>query len=204
MQSQLPSREQAWALLTRHNRNEKALKHALAVEAVMRHFAGKRGQDQEKWGLVGLIHDLDYEQFPDQHCAKSRELLEAEGWPDELIRAAVSHGWGICSDVEPESEMEKALFAVDELTGLVAAAALVRPSKSLTDLTAKSVRKKWKEKRFAAGVSREIIEKGAQMLGMELSEMITDVIAGMRQVAGQIGLAGVNSGAGIPPAGSIQ
>ena len=190
METEAPTREQAWALLSRYNEQERALKHALAVEAVMRHLARKRGQDEEKWGIVGLIHDLDYEQWPEQHCAKTKELLEAEGWPGEYVRAAVSHGWGICSDVEPTSDMEKALFAIDELTGLVAAAALVRPSRSVMDLKARSVMKKWKDKRFAAGVSREIIEKGAEMLGVELSELITDTIAGMRAVADQIGLAG--------------
>ncbi len=190
MPSNPPTREQAWALLSRYNEQERTLKHALAVEAVMRHLARKRGQDQDKWGIVGLIHDLDYERWPEQHCAKTAELLRAEGWPEEYIRAAVSHGWGICCDAKPESEMEKALFAIDELTGLVAAAALVRPSRSVLDLTAKSVRKKWKDKRFAAGVSREIIEQGAAMLGVELEELIEDVIAGMREVAEQIGLAG--------------
>ena len=190
MQANVPTREHAWALLSRYNQEERTLKHALAVEAVMRHLAGKYGQDEDKWGIVGLIHDLDYEQWPDQHCTRTRELLAAEGWPEELIRAAVSHGWGICSDVRPESEMEKALFAIDELTGLVAASALVRPSRSVMDLTAKSVKKKWKDKRFAAGVDRGIIEKGAEMLGVELSELITDVIAGMRAVADEIGLAG--------------
>ena len=190
MANEAPTREQAWALLSRYNEQERPLKHALAVEAVMRHLARKRGQDEDKWGVVGLIHDLDYEQWPEQHCTRTRELLEAEGWPGEYVRAAVSHGWGICSDVEPTSDMEKALFAIDELTGLVAAAALVRPSRSVMDLTARSVMKKWKDKRFAAGVSREIIEKGAEMLGVELSELITETIAGMRAVADQIGLAG--------------
>ena len=190
METEAPTREQAWALLSRYNEQERALKHALAVEAVMRHLARKRGRDEHKWGIVGLIHDLDYEQWPEQHCTRTRELLEAEGWPAEYVRAAVAHGWGICSDVEPTSDMEKALFAIDELTGLVAAAALVRPSRSVMDLTARSVMKKWKDKRFAAGVSREIIEKGAEMLGVELSELITDTIAGMRAVADQIGLAG--------------
>ena len=190
MQTNVPTREQAWELLSRYNEQERTLKHALAVEAVMRHFARRRGQDEDKWGIVGLIHDLDYERWPDQHCAKTGELLAAAGWPEEYVRAAVSHGWSICSDVVPESDMEKVLFAIDELTGLVAAAALVRPSRSVMDLTAKSVKKKWKDRRFAAGVNREIIEKGAEMLGMELAELITETIAGMREVADEIGLAG--------------
>ncbi len=186
----MPTREEAFALLTEYNKSERAIKHALAVEAVMRYFARKKGQDEEKWGVVGLIHDLDYEQFPDQHCKKTPEILREEGWPEELIRAVVSHGWGLCSDVEPVSDMEKVLYAVDELTGLVIATALVRPSKSLMDLRVKSVKKKWKDKAFAAGVNRSVIEKGAEMLGMELSELITGVIEGMRDVAEKIGLAG--------------
>ncbi|MFW6061740.1 MAG: HDIG domain-containing metalloprotein, partial [Planctomycetota bacterium] len=135
MPEKMPSREEAWRLLTGFNESESLLNHALAVEAVMRQMARKYGGDEEKWGIVGLIHDLDYEQYPQQHCHKTREILQAEQWPEEYIRAAVSHGWGICTDVEPESQMEKALYAVDELTGLVAAAALVRPSKSVLDLT---------------------------------------------------------------------
>jgi putative nucleotidyltransferase with HDIG domain len=190
VESDIPTREQALALLKQYNHSDTALRHALAVEAVMRYAARKRGADEETWGLVGLIHDLDYEQFPDEHCKKTEEILRQRDWPDHLIRAVVSHGWGICSDVEPQTEMEKVLFATDELTGLVAATALVRPSRSVMDMTAKSVRKKWKDRHFAAGVSREIIQRGAEMLGMELSDLITDTIMGMREVAEQIGLAG--------------
>ena len=146
----------------------------------------------QKWGVIGLVHDLDYEQFPEEHCHKSEEILKKEGWPAEYIRAVVSHGWGICSDAEPQTDLEKALYAVDELTGLVVASVLVRPSKSVMDLTAKSVKKKWKDKRFAAGVDRSIIEKGAGMLGMELGELITDTIMGMREIAEEIGLKGDN------------
>ncbi|MDY7009851.1 MAG: HDIG domain-containing protein [Planctomycetota bacterium] len=193
MQSNIPTRDEAFALLKQYNSSERAIKHALAVEAVMRYFARKMGGDEDAWGVVGLIHDVDYEQFPDQHCRKAREILSEQGWPEEYIRAVVSHGWGLCSDVEPVSEMEKVLFAVDELTGLVAAAALVRPSKSVMDLTAKSVNKKWKEKSFAAGVDRSVIDKGAEMLGMERSDLITDVIMAMREVAEAIGLAGDDS-----------
>ena len=186
----IPTREETFALLKQYNTSERAIKHALAVEAVMRYFARKMDQDEEVWGVVGLIHDVDYEQFPDQHCQKAREILSENGWGEDLIRAVVSHGWGICSDVEPESDMEKVLFAVDELTGLIAATALVRPSKSVMDLTAKSVKKKWKDKRFAAGVDRSVIDKGAEMLGMERSDLITDVIMAMRESAEAIGLAG--------------
>ena len=186
----IPTREDAFHLLTRYNESESLIKHALAVEGVMRYMARKRGADEEKWGIVGLVHDLDYEKFPDRHCTKTEEILRSENWPDEYIRAVVSHGWGICSDVKPVSEMEMVLFAVDELTGLVTTSALVRPSRSVMDLTAKSVKKKWKDKRFAAGVDRSIIEKGAEMLGVALGDLITDTIMGMREVADAIGLRG--------------
>jgi predicted hydrolase (HD superfamily) len=157
----------------------------------MRYSARKRGKDEEKWGVIGLIHDLDYEQFPEEHCRKSEEILKENGWPDDYIRAVVSHGWGICSDVEPQTELEKVLYAIDELTGLVVTTALIRPSKSILDVKTKSVKKKWKDKRFAAGVDRSIIEKGAQMLGMELTDLMTDTIMGMREVADEIGLRGI-------------
>ncbi len=190
MGSGTPTREEALALLREFNRSESLIKHAFAVEAVMRHFARARGEDEEKWGVVGLVHDLDYEQFPDQHCRKTEAILHERGWPEEYIRAVVSHGWGICSEVEPRSDLEKVLFAIDELTGLVATAALVRPSKSVLDLEAASVKKKWKDKRFAAGVDRSIIEKGAALLGVDLNDLITETIRGMQAVAGEIGLKG--------------
>jgi putative nucleotidyltransferase with HDIG domain len=190
MSQEVPTREEAFVLLKQYNQNESLIKHALAVEAVMRYFARQRGQDEEKWGTIGLIHDLDYEQFPDQHCKKTEEILRENNWPEEYIRAVVSHGWGICTDVKPESELEKVLFTIDELTGLVVTTALVRPSKSVLDVNPKSVKKKWKDKRFAAGVNRSIIEKGAGMLGMELTNVINDTIMGMREVAEEIGLKG--------------
>jgi putative nucleotidyltransferase with HDIG domain len=190
MGSNVPTREEAMALLRQYNKNESLIKHAMAVEGVMRYIARKRGEDEEKWGVIGLIHDLDYEQFPDQHCKKTEEILKENKWPEEYVRAVVSHGWGICSDAKPESDMEKVLYAIDELTGLVVTSALVRPSKSVMDMKAKSVKKKWKQKQFAAGVDRSIIEKGAEMLGVELSELITDTIMGMREVAEEIGLKG--------------
>ena len=190
MTEQVPTRDAALGLLKQYNQNEALIKHALSVEAVMRYWARKTGQDQEMWGLIGLVHDLDYEQFPEQHCHKSAEILREQGWPEPYVRAVLSHGWGICTDVEPKTELEKVLYAMDELTGLVAATALVRPSKSVTDVTAKSVRKKWKEKSFAAGVNRDVIEKGAAMLGVELSVLIEDAIAAMQEVADQIGLRG--------------
>jgi predicted hydrolase (HD superfamily) len=190
MEPVTPTREAALALLKEFNQSESLIKHALAVEAVMRRFARQRGQDEEKWGIVGLVHDLDYEKFPDQHCRKTETILHERHWPEELIRAVVSHGWGICSEVKPESEMEKVLYAVDELTGLVTTSALVRPSRSVLDMEAASVKKKWKDKRFAAGVDRSIIEKGAAMLGMDLAALITETILGMREVAEDIGLKG--------------
>lgn len=191
MSSKVPTREEAYQLLAEYNKGDSLIKHALAVEGVMRYFARKRGEDEEKWGVIGLVHDLDYEQFPEEHCHKSEEILKEKGWPQEYIRAVVSHGWGLCSEVEPQTELEKVLYAIDELTGLVVTTALVRPSKSVMDVKVKSVKKKWKDKRFAAGVDRSIIEKGARMLGMEVSDLITDTLAGMQEVAEEIGLKGV-------------
>lgn len=191
MSLKVPTREEANQLLTEYNQSDSLIKHALAVEGVMRYFARKRGEDEEKWGVIGLIHDLDYERFPEEHCHKSEEILKEKGWPEEYIRAIVSHGWGLCSEVEPQTELEKVLYAIDELTGLVVTTALVRPSKSVMDVKVKSVKKKWKDKRFAAGVDRSIIEKGAQMLGMEVSDLIADTLAGMQEVAEEIGLKGV-------------
>jgi len=191
MSSKVPTREEAYQLLTEYNKSDSLIKHALAVEGVMRYFARKRGEDEEKWGVIGLVHDLDYEQFPEEHCRKSEEILKEKGWPEEYIRAVVSHGWGLCSEVEPQTELEKVLYAIDELTGLVVTTALVRPSKSVMDVKVKSVKKKWNDKRFAAGVDRSIIEKGAEMLGIDLSDLIADTIAGMQEVAEAIGLKGV-------------
>ncbi len=185
-----PTREEAFALLTEYNRNDRLIKHGLAVEAVMRHMARKLGHDEEKWGVIGLVHDLDYGRYPEQHCAKTEEILRERGWPEEYVHAVLSHGWGICTDVEPEHEMEKVLYAIDELTGLIIAVALVRPSKSLMDLGVKSVTKKWKDKAFAAGADREIIQKGIDMLGVERSELIAEVIEGMKTVAVELGLDG--------------
>lgn len=188
--SHIPTREEALELLKEFNQSDSLIKHALAVEGVMRYAARKRGEDEEKWGVIGLVHDLDYEKYPEQHCQMSEKILQERDWPEEYIRAVVSHGWGICCDVEPESDLEKTLYAIDELTGLVVTTALVRPSKSVMDLKAKSVKKKWKDKRFAAGVDRSIIEKGVSLLGVEVSDLITDTIMGMREVAEEIGLKG--------------
>ena len=190
MDEKIPTREEAFALLKKYNQSDSLVKHALAVEGVMRYMARKRGEDEEKWGVIGLVHDLDYEQFPEQHCKKTEQILAENQWPAEYIRAVISHGWGICVDVKPETELEKVLYAIDELTGLVVTTALVRPSKSVMDLKAKSVKKKWKDKRFAAGVDRSIIQNGAEMLQVEIGELITDTIMGMRDVADEIGLRG--------------
>ncbi len=157
----------------------------------MLHFAQLfKAEDPEKWGIIGLVHDIDYEKFPDQHCIKAREILEEQDWPEDYIRAVVSHGWKICTDVEPQSDLEKVLYTIDELTGLISATAIMRPSKSILDLTPKSVKKKWKQKSFAAGVNREVIEEGAKRLGMELGEVIAETIKGMQNVAEEIGLKG--------------
>jgi len=190
MNAKPPTRNEAFALLSQYNKSESLIKHALAVEGVMRHFARKWGEDEEKWGVIGLVHDLDYEKFPEEHCRKSKEILASMNWPEEYIRAVISHGWGICSDVEPVTKLEKVLFAIDELTGLVATTALIRPSKSVLDVKPKSVKKKWKDKRFAAGVDRSVIEKGARMLNIEISDLISDTLAGMQEVADEIGLIG--------------
>lgn len=188
MQEHIPTYDEALALLQEFNRSESLLKHAYSVEGVMRYLARKQGEDEGKWGIIGLVHDLDYERYPEQHCGKAREILAERGWPEEYIRAVVSHGWGICSDVEPKTAMEKTLYTIDELTGLITAVAIIRPSKSVADLETKSVMKKWKDKAFAAGVNRSVIEKGSVMLGVELNALITDAILGMREVAGRIGL----------------
>ena len=190
VEPKVPSRPEALELLHRFNESDSLRKHAYAVEGVMRCMARKRGQDEDQWGIIGLIHDLDYEKFPNQHCLKTKEILEERGWPAEYVRAAASHGWGICSDIEPQTDLEKVLYAIDELTGLVVTTALIRPSKSVLDVQVKSVKNKWKDKRFAAGVNRAIIEKGAAMLGVGLDELIEDTIKGMQEVAEAIGLKG--------------
>lgn len=188
MEKHIPTRQEAWELLLKYNENPSLINHAKAVEAVMRHIARQKGEDEEKWGIIGLAHDLDYEKFPEQHCTMTEKILSEAGWADEYIRAILSHGWEVCTDIEPLNELEKTLFAIDELTGLVTAVALVRPSKSIIDVEVKSVKKKWKEKQFAAGASREVIQKGADMLGTPLEELISLTINGMKEVAGEIGL----------------
>ena len=169
MSKTIPTRDEAFELLKKYNSDDSLIRHALTLEAVMLHFAEVFDEpDKEKWGIIGLIHDLDYEMYPEQHCKKVREILMEHNWPEDYIRAVQSHGWGICSDVEPVERMEKVLYTVDELTGLITATALMRPSKSIMDLKVKSVKKKWKQKSFAAGVNREVIKKGAELLDLEL------------------------------------
>lgn len=190
MEKTTPNRAAALELLQEFNKNESLIKHALTVEAVMRHFAKLNGEDEEKWGIIGLIHDIDYEMYPEQHCIKAREILTSRGWPEEYIHAVESHGWKLCSNVEPEEKMEKVLYTIDELTGLITAAVYMRPSKSILDMEVKSVKKKWKQKSFAAGVNREVIEEGAGLLGMELDSIIGETVKGMQQAAEEIGLKG--------------
>ena len=185
----MPTREDALNLLKEYNKSETLVQHGLQVEACMRYFAKEAGEDEEKWGIVGLLHDLDYEMFPEQHCHKAAQIMQERGYSEEIIRAMMSHAYGICTDVEPQSQMEKTLYAVDELSGLVNACVLVRPSKSISDLGVKSVKKKFKSKSFAAGVDREVVKKGAAMLGMELDELIAKVIEAMKANAKEIGVA---------------
>ena len=188
MPETIPTRDKAIDLFMKYNKSGSLLKHALSVEGVMRYMAKKAGEDEDKWGIIGLVHDLDYEMYPEQHCKMTEKILIENRWPDEYIRAVLSHGWGLASDVEPKSLLEKTIYAIDELTGLVATSALVRPSRSVMDMEARSVKKKWNDKKFAAGVDRSVIEKGAVMLGVTLDDLITDCIMGMRTVAKEIGL----------------
>lgn len=184
------TRDEAWALFTEYNKSEALVHHGLAVEGVMRHFAALEGEDVEKWGVVGLLHDLDYEKYPEEHCTKSAEIMTERGIDPAYIHAVCSHGWGLCSDVEPTHKMEKILYTIDELTGLINAACLMRPSKSVLDIEVKSVKKKYKTPSFAAGVNRQVIEEGCRMLGWELDDCIRETIAGMRECAEAIGLKG--------------
>lgn len=191
MSNYLPTRDEAFELLKEYNKTDSLIKHGLAVEATMKHFAKLLGEeDIEKWSVIGLIHDLDYELYPEQHCKMTEEILEERNWPKEYIRTILSHGWGGCTDIEPVETIDKVLYTIDELTGLVAATALMRPSKSILDMEAKSVKKKWNQKSFAAGVDRSIIENGAKMLDMDLNIIIAETIIGMRTVAEEIGLKG--------------
>ena len=174
------NREQALALLQKYNKEPFHIQHALTVEGVMRWFAQEQGEDTDFWGLCGLLHDVDFEVYPDQHCKKAPELLAEVNASDEMVHAICSHGFGLCSDVEPVHVMEKILFAVDELTGLIGAAARMRPSKSVMDMELSSLKKKFKDKKFAAGCSRDVIRQGAERLGWTLDETLDKTIQAMR------------------------
>ena len=176
------TREEAWELLTEYNKEEFHLEHAQIVENTMKYFAQKLGYGEEKefWGLVGLLHDLDFERYPEEHCIKSQEIMKERGLEERLIHATASHGYAITVDIEPVHEMEKVLYAVDELTGLIGAVVLMRPSKSVQDLKVKSVKKKFKSKNFAAGCSREVIQRGADMLGWTLDDLIAQTIEALK------------------------
>ena len=179
-------RTQALELLKKYNKEDFHIRHALTVEGVMRYFAKQYGHDEEFWGLVGLLHDIDFEFYPDEHCKKAPELLKEVDASDEFIHAVCSHGYGLCSDVEPTHEMEKILFATDELTGLIGAAAIMRPSKSVQDMELSSLKKKFKDKKFAAGCSRDVIKEGAERLGWELDKLLEETLLAMRVDEAQI------------------
>ncbi|MGF0034582.1 HD domain-containing protein [Bariatricus sp. SGI.154] len=182
------TREKAFELLKKYNKEQFHIQHALTVEGVMKWYANKLGygEDAQYWGIVGLLHDIDFEQYPNEHCIKAPELLREAGVGEDIIHAVCSHGYALTVDVKPEHEMEKVLYAVDELTGLIGAAALMRPSKSVQDMEVKSVKKKYKSANFAAGCSREVIERGADMLGYELSELIQKTIFAMRSCEAEV------------------
>jgi predicted hydrolase (HD superfamily) len=186
----IPTREEAWELLTEYNKDEFHLKHARIVEGVMKYFAKELGygDEVEFWGIVGLLHDLDFGMYPQEHCHKSQEIMRAHDIDERINRATASHGYGITVDIKPEHEMEQVLYAVDELTGLIGAAAIMRPSKSTMDLELSSVKKKYKTPKFAAGCSREVIENGAKMLGWELNDLLQRTITALREVEQSTGL----------------
>lgn len=187
----IPERSEALDLLQRYNQKENHIKHALAVEAVMRHFSQFfPDTDPDEWGIVGLLHDLDYEQYPEQHCKKTAEILEELDFEPRLLRAILSHGYGFCTDIKPISDMEKVLYTIDELTGLITANVLMRPSRSILDLELKSLKKKFKSPSFAANVNRDVIRQGADWLGWELDDILDETIKGMKKVASELGLDG--------------
>ncbi len=192
MSEYIPNREEAYELLTEHIKSESLLRHSLSVESAMAHFAELFNEDVEKWSIIGLLHDLDYEKYPEEHCVKVVDMLESEKYPNEYIKSITSHGYGICEGVfnAPEHKMEKVLYMVDELTGLITACVLVRPSKSVLDLKPKSVTKKWKDKNFAAGVNRETIERGLEMLDMDRREAIDETIKALSKAAERLDLKG--------------
>ncbi len=182
------TRQDALKTLQTYTKSDALIKHAFAVEGVMRRFARESGEDEEYWGIVGLLHDVDYEQWPEEHLKVAPRLLSEAGYDEDVIHAVLAHGWGLCSDVKPEKKMEIVLYTIDELTGLITAAAYMRPSRSVMDMEVKSVKKKFKDKGFAAGVNREVIQNGCEMLGMTLEEVMEKSILGMRDVHESLGL----------------
>ena len=182
------TRDEAFELLKKYNKDPFHIRHALTVEGVMRWYAKELGyaDEEEYWGIVGLLHDIDFELYPEEHCKKAPELLNAGGVGDDMIYSICSHGYGICVDIEPVHEMEKVLFAADELTGLIWSAALMRPSKSVMDMEVSSLKKKFKDKKFAAGCSREVIEKGAELCGITLDELITLALNAMKETEDEV------------------
>ena len=176
------TREQAWELVKKYNEEPFHQHHAVTLEGVMRYYAEKTGNDPDFWGICGLLHDVDFEKWPEEHCIKAPELLAEIDAPEELVHAVCSHGYGLCTDVEPVHEMEKFMFAADELTGLIGAGIILRPSKSCKDMDVKSVKKKFKDKRFAAGCSRDVIRQGAEQLGWELDKLFAEVLEAMQSM----------------------
>lgn len=188
--SAIISRDEAWNILNKYVKSESLLRHCITVEAVMRHFAGIYNCDADEWGIIGLLHDVDFEMFPEQHCHKTRDILTSYNVPENIIRAIESHGYKLVNDVKPITDAEKVLYTVDELTGLISATAIMHPSKSIFDLQVKSVKKKWKQKGFAVGVSREVISDGVEMLSQPLEYIVEQTIEGMKNIADEIGLRG--------------
>ncbi|MBR2208580.1 MAG: HDIG domain-containing protein [Synergistaceae bacterium] len=187
----IPTREQALEIVKKYNKEQSHIHHAIAVENAMRHFAELYHEDPDLWAVAGLLHDIDWEmttETPERHCHVAPDLLRDADVDESIIRAVQSHGFGICTDVEPSNNLEKTLFTIDELTGLIITAGLVRPSKSLADLELKSVKKKWKDKAFARGVNREIIKQGAERMNMPLDDVINETIIALRPVEKEIGM----------------
>lgn len=182
----MKNRDEALALLRQHNQEEFHIRHALTVEGVMKAFARRNGEDPDYWGLVGLLHDIDFEEYPEEHCLRAPEMLEGAGFDPAFIHAVVSHGYGLCTDIAPELPMEKILFAADELTGLIWAAALMRPSRSTKDMEVSSIRKKFKDKKFAAGCDRDVISQGADMLGWDLERLFAETLSAMQECEDEV------------------